>query len=105
VLQAGTHHVTFEMAAGSSVALKGSVTSFQDAAGLTLKGQGYLVSPNDPVQIQISQGSSSVQIMVKDTHTGAVTNYTATACAAKTATDIELTGTDPTSFTLDLLTM
>lgn len=103
VLQAGKLHVTFEMAVGTSMAMKGSVTSFHDAGGLTMNGQGYLVSPNDPILVQIVQGASSVQITVKDTSTGQVTTYTATSCSTKTASDIELSGTDPASFTLDML--
>ena len=103
VLQAGKQHVTFEMAVGTAMAMKGSVTSFHDAGGLTMNGQGYLVSPNDPILMQIVQGASSVQITVKDTSTGQVTTYTATSCSTKTPVDIELTGTDPASFTLDML--
>jgi hypothetical protein len=103
VLQAGKLHVTFEMAVGTAMSLKGSVTKFHDNSGLTMDGQGYLVSPNDPIQIQIVQTASSVQITVKNMTTDQVTNYTATACSAKSSNDIELTGSDPSNFTLDIL--
>jgi hypothetical protein len=103
VLQAGKLHVTFEMTAAPDMALKGSVTSFHDAGGLTMSGEGYLVSPNDPIQIQIAQSTSPAEITVKNTTTGKVTTFTANTCSTKTSNDIELTGTDPTSFTLDIL--
>jgi hypothetical protein len=103
VLQAGKVHVTFEMTAAPNLALKGSVTSYHDASGLTMVGQGYLVSPNDPIQIQIAQSASPAQITVKNMTTGKATTYTATSCSTKSPNDIELTGSDPSSFTLDIL--
>lgn len=103
ILQSNSDHVDFSISALPNVAIKGSIVTYSVNSQFKMSGMGYLVTPNDPVQLQIVKGSNFVHIMVKDMTTGKVTTYVADSCLTRNSTDIAVSGTIPYNFTLDLL--
>jgi hypothetical protein len=98
-----TGEVTITMSISTTTAIHGQLKAYTSQPESTMTGTGYIVAPNDMVNLTVTQGSNSISVSVNDTVKGTNTTYSVSKCSAPSTTEVILTGTSPASFTADIL--
>jgi hypothetical protein len=95
--------VLVTMSISTTIVIHAGLKQYTSQPVPTMSGAGYIVAPNDAVNLKVTQSANSVAVSVNDTVKRTDTTYSVSHCSASTSSVLRLTGSSPATFTADIV--